>query len=1024
MALLGGGVIVEYKFVKAWGVSPSTATGKVVMDTIGGGSSVFDLEAGDYVIYSFGSVASFIGVCTSIGEKLSVEGGRQADFAIADNRIRLDQAVVFAVFNQEDDSPSRRMGRPAPKLGNGSINSGSSGNDWLDFDLELENYTSPPNLNPPVVPNNPMALKRGYWSILPENWSSGAKTFHEQPLTARQILNYAFNGAWGGFGFTRIYHPDLDDVILTGLDYRQGAKLSAIVSDITSKSGLDIRIDGARTLVWGRKGTGFIPLPDASSTDISYSESLSTDATAYRVVGDRIKIQVTNVSLEPDWNPAWEPFIDELAWRREVATVLEIPTGPEATEADEAELSAKSIALTVSQYAKLKNDPDLRDARFYGNTTRNHIPAWTYINEFVYRSYRIPPSASLFGVPLGSLEMADSLLADTTINGEGESATQIYETGPFLSYDPQVPAQAIVKGQPLDQIDGRNIRAFASRRTTNLRNVWQVAKEFEVDPLNMSIRFAVPTFIDGDPEQGESLYINPNKGDGGYTDLTEMVPENSDYLQIVVPNPGYVISPAQVKASFCFLFGNYYSDYGSGVRRDSLRLGGLDLRVLHTGVSIPGTTSLNSDQLRLPAPSGSFREILYEDGTTAEFKASQAAQAVIQRSALLSKGGFMRNGVVGTPLQTAIDSITVSITQSGGITERVDYAKSRASAYLNESTLRRIRKTDELYPAQDQIKSDVKRLELTAKLLRGKSNPNFAATHKNLDDVFSKPIGGNNSNSTKLLDKNSAAPEGGWKAGHLVWVDFEGVPTNSEVSTFKGVLASTPSGSPLILNVCQSGTVPVLCKDSIAINSEIRANPGNALAGASGSLAIGAINHAEAMPPATDEEPVMVMAVLGKSSTPQKLIPLHIISSRPVYIPAPEEAPTEGMKRFWIEWGTINSKIASNWDSHFDINATTFFFAKVNLNVTDESLSVVSWDIITAEEEDAYPPAIWGVDGVRPEEDHYLLGQVFIEESAVNIVNSGGGSLSLSEHLVNLFPGSGAGSVTIQKQFTWIRNIY
>jgi hypothetical protein len=804
-------------------------------------------------------------------------------------------------------------------------------------------------------------------------------------------------------------------------------KLSSIVSDITGKSGLDIRIDGARTLVWGRKGTGAIPLPDASSTDISYNESLSTDATAYRVVGDRIKIQVTNVSLEPDWNPLWKEFIDEVAWRREVAAVLEIPVGSEATEADEAELTAQSISMTVSQYAKLKEDPDFRDARFYGNTTRNHIPAWTYINEFVYRSYRIPATASLFGVPLGSLEMADALLADTTIEGEGGEATQIYETDPYLSYDPQVQAQAIVKGQPLDLVDGRSIRAFTSRRTTDLRSVWQVAKDFEVDPLNMSIRFAIPTFLDGDPEEEEALYINPNKGQGGYADVSASVSETSDYLQIVVPNPAFIIAPAQIKASFCFLFGNYHSDYGSGVRRDSLRLGGLDLRVLHTDMAIPGTAELDADALRLPDPSGTFREILYEDGTTAEFKASQAAAALIQRSALLSKGGFLRHGVVGTLLGTAIDSITISITQSAGITERVDYAKSRPSAYLNEATLRRIRSADDFKNAQEEIRSEAKRLRLTARLLRGKPNTTPAATHKTLNDVFSKPIGGNNGNAAKLLDKNSAAPTGGWKAGHLVWVDSEGVPTQSETSTFKGVLASTPSGTPLILNVCQSGTVPVLCKDSIQMNSEIRANPGDVLGSAAGSVVVGALNHAENMPAASDAAPVMAMAVLGKASS-VKITPLYLISNRPSYIPLPVSPPAEGEKRIWLEWGMINSKIASNWDAHFDVDSNTFFFAKVTLNTSDESLNVVSWEIVTGESADTFPTAVWGVDGVRPGIDYYLLGEVFVDELTSSIVNSGGGSLTLSEHLVNITSTGGvggpSGAVVLQKQFVWLRNTY
>lgn len=965
MALIGGGIIKDYNFSYAWGVTPSAAKGTVIMDVVGGAVQNFELEPGDAVVYSFGTIASFTGVVTEVGSTASVGQGRMATFTVADNRLRLDWMTVFAAFNIEDDTSSRRLGRSSPS--SSGSDSGSSGTDYINFSETLPSAGNPPSLGSIVVPSNPLVRRRGYKSKLPANWSSGGWTYHDTPFTAREILNYCFNGAWGSFGFTRNYHSDLDDLVLTGLDFSEGVKLSSIVGDITQKAGLDIRITGARTLVWGRKGTGMIPIPDATSTDLSDSQSLSPEATAIRVVGDRIRLQVLNISLEPDWMEGWQAFIDEVAWRREVASVWQLPT---ATDANQAELSARANEITVFEYAAKKSDDSFLDSRYYKNTTRNHLPAWKYINEFVYRSYRIPPDSDLFGLPLSSLEMSDYLLCATEINGSGAAASQRYATSPSHSFYPQEQCQAMVKGQPLDLTDGRSINAFYHRRTKDMRTEWSAAADFEVEPSNFSIRFAVPTFIDGNPQSNQQLYIRPNKGEGGGTDVSQDIEPDSDYLSIHVPNPDYEILPAQIKASFCFLLGHYHQDYGGGPRREAMRLSGLDLHVLHTGSSSfspPGVAAIDSSNLRLPNANGSFREILYEDGSSAQEYAQKAGLGRIQRQALLLKGGFTRNGMVGTPLTTAVDRVTVSINSGTGITEQIEYAKSRPSAFLNEGTLRRIQRTEDLYPGQTEIKKEIRDLRHIARLLGGKADGRHKSTHRRLDDVFSKPIGGDNATAVRIVDENAAAPEGGWRAGHLVWVDDSGKPTSSADSVFKGILVATPSellaGQKQILSVAQSGAVPTLFKEAVEPNASVSAEPGDHLAGSSGSVSIGTLNHASPVPAKGADSPVYGLCRLGGSTGG----PVGYIPWKPVF------SVVNNVNKVRFNLGTVNEIVAINWDTLHTIGEQDLKFVILNCTGVANSGKVTGLSIAL---ESSPPPEANATEGTLPPSFKLVLGLI------------------------------------------------
>ena len=879
MSDIGGGTLKQFSFSKAFGINPSAASGTVLLAA---GSS-FSLGVGDYVVYSFGSVASFPGVVTEVAEAANFGQGREQTFQVVDNRIRLGWQAVFGAWNIEDDLNGMHSGRPAsPSTGS---DSSSHGTDGADF-LPLSNPPTPVGAGNPEVSATPWQQRRRYRHLLPEHFESGLWTWTEAPLSTREILNSAFNHAWGDFGFTRNYHSALDDTLLTGLDYTSGVKLSNLVSEINSRAGLDLTISGSRSLIWLRKGDGLPPVPDASCSSYSSGSSLAAVDTAVRVVGGRVRMQRINVTLEPDWKPAWNAFIDELAWLREVADAFSKPT---ATKSDLLDLAAYARSVTVYQYAKQKADTAFLDTRPFGRVSRAQLPAWVYIRELVYRSYRIPPAFTLHGVPLSSLDLADSLLCNTDITGDGSTAKQCYAEAPIQFY-PGVQATAIARGQPLDLINARDIRLFYRNSTKDLRNEWTTAPQFEVDAIGKSIRFAVPTFIDGDAAEGKSIYLRVNKGEGGGDDLSALLGSlESDYLDIVVPNPDFEIAPAEVRASFCFLLGNYFKDYGKGPRRGPLPANGLDLHVLDmasdTGFSSAALDTLASSEIRMPSVSGSFKEVLYDDGGKAADKAEKIGESALTLSAIQASGGFTRNGLAGTPLTACVDRVTVDIDFASGITEKVDYTKARStSVALAERSLQRIQRSEELFNGQDALKREIREYKLLAKAERQPRSR--ARSHTSFTDVFEKPVGSETPSTVMVRDKNAAAPTRDgvkkWLAGDLVWLDAKGYPVASG-GTFGGVVVSASKNvgteesqfQSKELHLAYAGRVPVRVEPGIQVNGTVFADSGGHLGKTAGAVIIGRLAHGEATPAAPSGE-LLAMVDLGGGASSAEAGPCYL----------------------------------------------------------------------------------------------------------------------------------------------------
>lgn len=168
-----------------------------------------------------------------------------------------------------------------------------------------------------------------------------------------------------------------------------------------------------------------------------------------------------------------------------------------------------------------------------------------------------------------------------------------------------------------------------------------------------------------------------------------------------------------------------------------------------------------------------------------------------------------------------------------------------------------------------------------------------------------------------------------------------------------------------------------------------------------------------------------VISTTPGTSSPaaQKPVPLAILASRPPYIAEPPGTPASGTKRYFIEWGTLNNLVADNWNAHFDVAATTYFFAKATLRTTG-SLLVQNWEIVTGPDYDSHETPDWEIGAPRPNSVVVSLGMVVVADEQHTVSQSGGGSLVVSEHVTSIQPGSGAGEIRIGKELTYHRLAY
>lgn len=862
---VGGLWITQYDFTRAFGVEPASASGRAVL---GAGSVSSGLSVGQYVAYSFGALV-FYGILSRVTVVADRESGREYEFQIVDNRVRLPWKVFFGQYNIAEPADVVHE-RPLLRPPSSEFSAGSAvGDDAADFGAGVEAPSPVPGGS---VDNAEPNRGRVFSHIVPSQWAAQVRSYTTEPVSAAQILRSAFKSALGSFGFTLNLHPDQNEPVFD-VDANSGMTLAALLQKLCEEQGLQVTLDGSRTLRFERRGQGTLVIPGPPAQLSSDGEAMSTDPTKVRVVGDRTLVQVNNISLEPDWKQGWEKFISEPAWLDEVERTF----GPFSTDsAGRAERAAKAREVTMRQYlSNVGSDSDnLADRGRWGKASRLNMPVWHYLNSIVYRSYRVPRDRMLYGLPMCGLEIHESLLAGVGVADEGGQIH--YRSEPVELY-PQAAACVIVRGQPLDLLVAAE-RDSVVRRLKNLREEWSEIADFTVDASNHSIRFASPMFIDGNPASGESVLLYPNKGEGGFANVTEGLGEDSDYLGLVVPNPGYKISPAEVKISLTFRLGKFFKDFGTGQRWTTHNVPDLAEHLLDTNNSGSISHALVGDHsggLSAPTPPSGLKEIRYDDGETAAQKAERQAAGAIQKSGVERSGQYVRRGAAGTAVSGVIDRVTISITREKGIEETVEFSKPRVSReFVSSRDFGRRVRTEELFEGQTELRREVQQLRGIAKLDRqGINDPVRSTSHTVISDLFSRPIGGENPAVVTYHDPSSQAPDrgaGGWRAGDNVWLDESGVPSRAG-KTWGGVVVWAPKtvdgGEASKFVICAtSGTVPMAVKPDTQPGHSVSATPGDWCA-AGGSHALGVLAHSAAVP--GDGESALALVRLGADATPR-----------------------------------------------------------------------------------------------------------------------------------------------------------
>lgn len=858
--LIGGAEIKSYKATGAWGVNPASGSAEIILPTQ---ESRVGVEVGDAISFSFYGLHTFHGIVTRYKTNTDFGSGRVFTMEIVDNRLRLQWMYVYAAWNMEDETDCKKA-----LQANAAANAGESDDDQEDDEDEPLDFTSDRKPSGPeqiVYPTgmvvNPERARR-YWSILPENWQTQTKTYHDQPFTVRQILNMAFAGAVGPrFGFKRSYGSLSNDCRPIGIDFLQGQSLASLITTLNEKTGMDIYLRGKNQLVWGIKGEGLLPLyPTDRDPEYSIGYSLAQEPTRIRVLGSPSVVQVMNIPLYPTWNRKWEAFIGEAEWLRHVAIVWSLDA-----KIHWAEIAAKAREVTLFDYCTKIADFSFADYGRFGEVIRMQMTCWTYIEELVYKHYSVLPDFLLFGsISPDSVSIADTLLSSVEMMSDGleEDTSMRYQRSPIEFY-PGAKAYVIAKGQPLDVIDSRDIEAFHLLRTRDPRKTWKVMQDYEVDSCGIGIRFRSPLFIDGDPELDQSIFAFPNRGKLGYRDLRGVsgVKDDSELLNVIIPNANFKVTPASVKASFAFEMAPFWIEYGKGPRYGSLAANGLSAHILHMG-----SDSLKHDYigdsypelLRLPAGIGEkFSELLYADKESVKDKSYAAWRSREGVSGTTQDGGFVRVGVIGTELSGTIDRVSIDITFGAGMTETVDVMKARVTrTFIAEKTMARLQRLGELYPGFEAIKSEIRNLRriVNADRFQPQSTNQRTTSHRSIFDIGRVPIGGGMSAQTKVIPVTEAGMS--ISAGDVIWTDAKG-KMSAKGDVFAGVAtAAMPEGSEdANISIAYAGRVPMRLKGPFLAGGIVYATPGRDYATAEASLsarAIGTYAHSDS--PEDDEE--------------------------------------------------------------------------------------------------------------------------------------------------------------------------
>lgn len=721
----GGAVVSEASLTKSWGINP------------GGGNLTLPGDAGagvgQDVSITLGGT-NFSGVVADYRVETSFTSGKQTHVQFADNRVKLHWDDVYCAFNMIEVRP-----------------------------------------DDPYSPG--IARQKRYWHITPDDWDAQRISWSNEPWSAQDIIEMILGADTVNYSWTAVFH-EAQTAPVYGIDANNGAKLANVLQEIADHQGLVVTLTGPYELTWARKGEGQLPIIPSYAETSELGEALAPNDTCIRVIGDSNRYQEVQIDLEPDWVTAWEGFVFEPLWQKEVAALFGLSAN---SISDLAELSAKMRSVTVREYSNAKGG-GFEDWGMWGEVGRMDIPAWTYLQEIVFKAYRVPYSFTLNGIELYSLTLVEGLLAN--VLWDSSSGIISYLDPP--EYYPDAKAFVIAQGQPIDVIDPRNQSPMELNGSA-----WNCCNRFCLDTKNKVVIFEAPVIKPGDGDK--ALYLFPNRAISG-------VAQNDALYNLAVPNAKAQFSAAPVRASLCFDAERFSKRYGSGVRKSPRYTRGLCYHAL----MVQGAFS---------------QEVKYSDDKSADDKSDQLAGSLIHQHHTYPSGSFKRPGAAGTELNGCIDRVTVSLNFHEGLTEKVTFAKESAPVnYDNERHLDRRQRARDLFPGQQHLLEDVKRLRWQARTTKGLTR-NSPTDFSTLSDVFQTPLGNVDCSPVVITDPSGAE----WRAGQPVLLDSAGTPSK-DGEAFGGVVIA--DGSAGSFTVATQGNVFLLCQGPVSANDSIGIDPG------------------------------------------------------------------------------------------------------------------------------------------------------------------------------------------------------
>lgn len=667
----------------SWGSEPATASVVYVPEqrnttSYPGQLAVPDIAVGDQLTLRVAG-HTFWGVAVTPTATVG-SGGHELSVQFADNRFFLDWDKVFGAFNIADDTLVYDSGKAK------------------------------------------LVRKKRYKHVLPANYRILKWTYTDAPYTAAEIINFllASDTVWDDWTCT--YHAVMLTTPVYEIDLLGGDSLrSALVRISESVGTLFTLMGGPYSLVWVRKGEGVLPNFPPRSDAREVGTTFSGAGTRIRVLGERNLYQVHGIPMVKDWLPAWETFFSGkklVDWVYEnLSTTFPVTLYPELTRAvktdgytfptgtpykqipnqfnnlwgfyDEDQIVARQLAIqramsiTVGEFAALQSTPsNWLDRRLYQGRSRECMPAMLYIDQMLFRAYRLPETTLFYnrdGLPMDkySCRIADKMVA------------RVYHDGPTGNMTPVTDESAdgngfvVVQGFEIgtDMFKSLQPERFEIENWKNSQTLWA--------PIEFS--------VDDSGEPGSQFIILRNPAI-----KSENIIEMIDGKGVFKANP--TINTPSVKAALTFEAERYEYKVGTD---------GLEEVVSASGLSAEYCTTYNTNI----GPT----EVVFSDGATADDKAGEITDSLTPRQFAYSKGRFSTALLPsdvgqfdsGTQLTGVIDRITLSVSSSS-VTETVDLtAEAPRQHYIPERDLDRNALAKRLLPGQEELRLQVRHSKMT-----------------------------------------------------------------------------------------------------------------------------------------------------------------------------------------------------------------------------------------------------------------------------------------------------------------------